>query len=229
MLLLISDRRELRASLAAALTRRGIFLWDVPLESAAHVSHQRDTGGVLLDTVGNPQGAAQLFSLLRERYPALPIAILAAPGQIVSLLADAILREGPIEETTDATEEFYRKGCGWQGETLSSHALAIGAEGEACRYLGYSLSLSPLERRILACLFYRSPRYTSPEELLELCFPSTAHRIQNVAVQIGRINRAAAHIDPRPLIVNRYGVGYRLREGILDTPPHHTTEVLQAL
>lgn len=223
MLLLVSDRRELRRALTAALTQRGIFLMDAPIESAAHVSHEKDTGGILLDTRPEPKRASGLFVLLRERYPEMPIALLAAPTEQISLPADAILRQEAIESLAEESEEFYRLHCGWSCEVLSSHALSVGLSTGECRYLGYPLSLTPVERRILACLFYRAPRETSGEDLLELCCASSAHTVRNVAVHISRINRAASHIDPRPLIVNRYGVGYRLREGILEV----TSDTLQ--
>ena len=50
---------------------------------------------------------------------------------------------------------------------------------------------------------------------MSLCYPCEYKSISNLAVQIHEINRHAMKIDPRPLIVNVYGKGYRLRDGIV--------------
>ena len=225
MILLISDRKELRNALAGALIQRGIFGYRIPLESAAYVCRKKDTGGILLDTVTDPVRANLLFDELRREYPSLPIALLVPPGVTVSCLADAVLRETDVEELAEHAEEFYRCACGWSGTILSSYALYLGVSAEDCVYCGYPLVISPVEHRILRCLFYRYPRYTSTEDLLELCFPGEGQSIRNVSVHVGRINRAATRIAPEPLISNRYGVGYRLREGILSSEIPTATEL----
>ena len=215
MLLLISDRGSLRTALARALTERGLFVLECTAESAVYVTRKKDVGGVLLDAVPDPAGAARLFRALRAEERELPIAYLAPCARTVDVEADAILREtdGPL---VDAVEDFYVHACGWRAPVLSSHALYVDATPEGTRYMGYAFPLSPLEHRILRCLFYRYPRLTSAEDLLELCCAGGTRSIRNVAVHIGRINRAAARIDARPLIVNTYRVGYRLRDGIAD-------------
>ena len=80
--------------------------------------------------------------------------------------------------------------------------------------MGYPLPLSPRERTILRCLFYRYPRLTPTDELMSLCFPDELITIDNLFLHIGVINQHALKIDPRPLIVNVYDKGYLLREGL---------------
>lgn len=215
MLLLISDRKELRAALVAELTHRGLFVLDAPMENAAFVCEKKDTGGVLLDCVGRHGPGGRLFTLFRASYPQMPIALLAEWEHRVDLAADCILRDREPSALAEDIEDFYRRICGWQGECFSSHALRLVEDPKKTLYLGYPLPLSRGEHRILRCLFYRSPRFTSAEDLLELCCGGGTRSIGNVVLLIQRINRAASHMDPRPLIVNRYGVGYRLRDGIL--------------
>ena len=82
-------------------------------------------------------------------------------------------------------------------------------------YMGYPLPLTAREHSILRCLFYRAPYVTSKIDLMELCYPEGTQSLQNIVVQIRQINQKAARIDRRPLIVNVYGKGYRLRDGIL--------------
>jgi DNA-binding response OmpR family regulator len=214
MLLLISDRKELRDSLASALMQRGVFAFRIPLESAAYVCRRKDTGGILLDTYARGGELRGLFAALRSASPSMPIALLAPKEQSVDLLADAILRESEVDPLADAVLDFYRCTCGWSTEGFSSYALSMGRGAEDCFYYGYRLAISPLEHRMLCCLFYRFPQYTSAEDLLELCCDGEGMSIRNVAVHIGRINREAERIARVPLVTNRYGVGYRLREEI---------------
>ena len=79
--------------------------------------------------------------------------------------------------------------------------------------MGYPLPLSPRESTILRCLLYRYPHLTPTDELMSLCFPDERINIENLFVHISVINQRAMKIDPRPLIVNTYGKGYRLRDG----------------
>ena len=111
--------------------------------------------------------------------------------------------------------DFCITDCNWRRKPLSTFALTVGDVPEATLYMGYRLPLSPKEHTILRCLFYRSPYETSADDLLSLCYPTEPVKRENLTVLIARINRKASLIDPNPLIVNRYGKGYRLRDGIL--------------
>ena len=81
-------------------------------------------------------------------------------------------------------------------------------------YMGLSMTLSPSEYRVLHCIFYHSPRPTSTALLTSLLANEGAKNESALGVLIHRINQKAAEVDPRPLIVNEYGKGYRLRNGI---------------
>ena len=213
MLLLITDRPLLARVLTERLSENDIFLFRAPLETARMICDRRDTGGVILDCVGARESSEALCRDLRMRYSEMPIAAIVPPKVLADLPVDMLLRDGDLEAICDGALEFCRL-CGWRHETLRVHDLSVGNTPEHVYYMGYPLTLAPREYAILRCLFYRMPRLTSADELMSLCFPGARIGIANLSVQIASINRRATEIDPRPLIVNVYGKGYRLREGL---------------
>ncbi len=215
MLVLITDRRDFGRTLASRLRESGIFMIRCPAEIALFTCERYDTGGVLLDAVPDLPLAERLCAALRNTYPELPIAVIATSFQMPNLKAESILRDvGDIPTLAEEVMDFYRVDCGWRFSALSVYRLTVGTDRLQTRYMGYPLLLTPTEHTLLRCLFYRSPRVTCSDELLMLCFPDGKQKASNLAVHIASINRKAAAIDPSPLIVNVYGKGYRLRDGL---------------
>ena len=214
MLIFITDRRDFGRAVSAILRKKGIFLIQCPLEVALFTCERYDTGGVVLDAVTDLSAAERLCAALRQAYPPMPIAVIAAKEQCPDLPADRILRDmGDTVILADAAEQFYQVDCGWNLPVFSFYYLSVGITPDSAVYMGYPLSLSPTEHMLLRCLFYRYPHVTSADELLTLCF-DRAQSAANLSVHISNINRRAAQLDPRPLIVNVYGKGYRLRHGL---------------
>lgn len=214
MLILITDRRDFGKELASILMDQGIFTFECPLETGAFFCEEKDTGGVLLDCTTSLESGEALCRQLRHTYPQMPILALVASNDVPNLEADTLLRDQPIASLLPDVLDFCRC-CGWSDEPLSSYFLTVGETPDKVFYMGYPLLLPPKAFRILQCLFYRYPAMTSAEDLMMLCYPNGRERAGNLAVQIHRINKCAAKIDPRPLVINRYGKGYRLRNGIL--------------
>lgn len=73
------------------------------------------------------------------------------------------------------------------------------------------------KRNFIRYRFYRAPELTASDDLMSLCYPGEYKRISNLTLPVHEINQRALKFDPRPLIVNMYGKGYRLREGILES------------
>lgn len=215
MLILVTDRRAFGESLASRLLQSGIFSLRASHDAASFLCEAKDCGGVLLDGAASPQKSEALCRELRTRYPELPIALLLPKGYLPSSPADRFLREGE-EEMTDALLDFCHTLCGWPTGEMSTFSLTVGKDPTGTRYMGYPLPLSPREHVLLRCLFYRAPRLTSCDDLLSLCYPTDPPTAASLSVTVSAINRRASAIDPRPLIVNVYGKGYRLRRGILD-------------
>ncbi|MBQ8432847.1 MAG: helix-turn-helix domain-containing protein [Clostridia bacterium] len=215
MFIVITDDKALGGRLCRDLTAHGIFAMQCAPEVGTFYCREKDTGGVLLDATASLGTAEALCRDLRREYPRLPIAALVTPEQIPAMDADAIWRQSdPVLLLPDLLDFCYRV-CGWTPAPLSTYYLRVGVDGGTPLYMGRPLRLSPREQQILHCLFYRYPKPTTVGDLMEICYGSNALTVENLAVQIHRINRRAQKIDPRPLIVNRYGVGYQLRDGIL--------------
>ena len=214
MLLIITDREGWASRLSPFLLERGIYHLCVPHAYGAFTCEREDTGAVILDCVPSLSRGEHLCADLKKRYPELPIALVATPEAIVNAHADAVFRNENFEMLCENILSFCL-ASGWRSAPLSTFYLRLAHPNKA-EYMGQPLSLSPAEFRILHCIFYHSPRPTSTELLVALSALDGAKNEAALAVLIHRINQKAALLDPRPLIVNEYGKGYRLRDGIIE-------------
>ncbi len=214
MLILITDRRSFGKELGTCLRQSGIFLVQCPTETAQFTCERYDTGGVLLDTVGAP-AAETLCNRLRLTYPELPIAAIIPNGQRTDLQIERILYEdGSLDRLAQQAIRFYKADCGWCSSPLSLYRLTVGQDRRDTVYMGYPLTLTSTEHLLLRYLLYRMPQITEANELLAVCFADGTQKKANLNVHIANINRKAAAIHPSPLVVNVYGKGYRLRDGL---------------
>lgn len=214
MLILITDRSALAARLSPLLLQNGIYHLCTPLSLATFTCEKEDTGAVVLDAVTSLSQGEHICAALKRSYPDLPVAMIAAEESRVNAHADMILRDGDLDRICeDILSLCYTNG--WVSTPLSTFYLRMEPETGRAYYMGFPLSLSPTEFRILHCIFYRSPRPTGTELLLALCGTEGPSDVNSLGVLIHRINKRAAEIDARPLVVNEYARGYRLRDGIL--------------
>ena len=213
MLLIITDREGWASRLSPLLLENGIYHLCVPASFAAFACEREDTGAVILDCVPSLSRGEHICADLKKRYPALPVAMVVAPEARPNAHADAVLRDRSLDTLCKNVVSLCHAN-GWSAAPLSTYYLRLTPPDRA-DYMGLPLSLSPAEFRILHCIFYRSPRPTDSEHLVALCADEGASSEESLAVLIHRINQKAAEIDPRPLVVNEYGKGYRIRDGIL--------------
>ena len=219
MLVLVTAHKSRHLELVHTLLGYGIFTYVTTPDAAQAVCRDKDTGGVVLDCVGMLTAGEALCRALRAEYPLLPIAAMVAADAVPNMEIHALLREGDPARLTADLLDFCQRTCGWRTSVLSTFSLTVTNAPEETVYMGYRMPLSAREHTVLRCLFYRSPSYTTADDLLALCYPQGHQRAANLTVQICNINRRAARIDPRPLIVNHRGRGYRLRYGIVPLPP----------
>ena len=216
MLVIITDQRELGNQIGGHLFQKGVYFYQTPLETGLFYCEAKDTGGVILDCTDTSHKGDRLFDALRQRYPEMPIAVLCKRTRhSPPPNANLILWDAEPDTLLPHLENFCFDTCGWQRATLSTAYLTVGKDPSKTAYMGCRLKLAPKENELLRCLLYRSPRLTSAEDLGRLCNPFGSIRASTVTIQIRNINLRAAAIDSRPLIVNEYGKGYRLRDGII--------------
>jgi DNA-binding response OmpR family regulator len=213
MLLIITDREGWASHLSPLLLRDGIYHLCVPTSYGTFTCEREDTGAVILDCVPSLTRGEHVCADLKRRYPNLPVAMVVAPEARPNAPADAVLRDENLDTLCENIISLCRAN-GWSASPLSTYYLRL-APPDCAEYMGLTLPLSPAEFRILHCIFYHSPRPTSTELLIALLANEGAKSEDALGVLIHRINQKAAEIDPRPLIVNEYGKGYRLRDGIL--------------
>lgn len=214
MLLLITDREGWASHLSPILLKNGIYHLCVPLSFGTFICEREDTGAVILDCVPSLTQGEHICASLKRTYPDLPVAIVVTHNARPNARADAVLRDENLDTLCENIISLC-KANGWSSDTLSTYYLRMSAP-DCVHYMGLQMTLSPAEFRILHCIFYRSPRPTGTEQLLALSAGEGAKNEDALAVLIHRINQKAAKIDTRPLIINEYGKGYRLRDGIID-------------
>ena len=213
MLLIITDREGWASRLSPILLENGIYHLCVPMSFGTFSCEREDTGAVILDCVPSLSRGEHICADLKKRYPDMPVAVVATPTAVVNARADAVLRDENFDTLCENILSLCRAN-GWSFAPLSTYYLRL-APPDCAEYMGLSLPLSPAEFRILHCIFYHSPRPTSTELLVALSAGEGAKNETSLAVLIHRINQKAAEIDPRPLIVNEYGKGYRIRDGLI--------------
>ena len=216
MLLFVTEDRGRHSETVKRLVKYGIFLYVCPYETAEFLCRKKDIGGVVMDCVAALRNGEKLCAAFRRDYPdAMPIAAIAATESIPDLLIDRLIREGK-DDLFEEIYDFCVKNCGWSTASLSTFRLTVDEDPQKNLYMGHPFPLPTRAQNILRCVFYRSPKTTPTDDLLTLCFPEGTQSVDNLATQIRKINLRAKQIDPRPLIINEYGKGYRLRDGILN-------------
>ena len=216
MILFVTERREYHLESLRRLIAQGIFLYPCRFSSAVKLCRKKDIGGVVIDCVGEMPRSEIVCARLRQTQPdEMPIAAIVTPKSIPCLAIDRLIRDDG-KDLFDDLLDFSKVNCGWSTEPLSTFRLRVGNRTEDTLYMGHPFPLPPRAHSILRCLFYRAPALTSTKDLLRLCYPEAVQNPNNLATQIRNINLLAKEIDPRPLIINEYGKGYRLRDGILN-------------
>ena len=216
MLVIVTERTAWFQRLAVRFHAKGIFFYLCHPDVAEFYCREKDTGGVIVDCIPALSAREELCRTLHTTYPEMPIAVIVPPRSVPDLPAVRIFRDtGARDRLFSDMVDFARVNCGMRTERLSTFSLLISENRRATQYMGYLMPLSVQEHKILRFLFYRAPLTTSIDDLASICYVDGSQCVENVSVMIARINRHAAAIDPRPLIVNEYGKGYRLRDGIL--------------
>lgn len=214
MLLWVTENADKHRSTLQALLEKGIFTYVCPYETAAFYCDKKDIGGVILDCVSAIGLGERLCAQLRQSYTEkFPIAALLTENAQTSMLADSLIRTDGEPNQSILT---FCRSCGWQTDPITLYHLTVGADPTQNRYMGQRLRISKSAHAILRCIAYRAPHPTSTDDLLSLCFPQKQASEKQLIATIREINRLAADIDPRPLIVCERGKGYRLRNGICD-------------
>lgn len=215
MLLLVTDRNRFGKQLVDALLSKGVYLFRASYETGAFYCREKDTGGVIFDGVPSLAAAEFLCKSLKNEYPELPTALLVTRSAIPNAKADCIIRESDPEAIFSRVLEFATEVCGFRTSTLSTFHLTVGESKDEVYYKGYPLALSQKEYELLRILFYRAPKWTSADDLMELCYPEGDAKIDALFALVSRINAKVKESDGAPLILSERKNGYRLRGAVM--------------
>ena len=215
MFLFVSQRKAYSKLILESLTQTGAFLMLAPPATACFYCQKKETGGVILDCVTDPRKSHTLCDRIRKMYPDIPIAAIVSGQAVPDLCADIVIRDtGDPAFLVAQLRIFLTKICDWTAQKLSTYSLTVHSDPNLpTYYMGSPLHLTTKEHRLLYCLFYRAPRSTTADDLLDLCYHEPCS-ITMLNTLIRRINRQASQIHPPTLII-REGDTYRLRDGIL--------------
>ncbi len=213
MLLLFSDNAQFGSQLAKDLRQEGISVSSHDPDFAESVCERIDFCGVILDGRHRPREFAELSQKLFLSYPDLPIAFLTETTPSIFPCASRILFSRNDEQMFDSVLTFCRDCMG--EENYATFALQHSPEDATFTYLGYPLSLSDYEYRLLLCLFRHAPNAVNTDELLSTAFPSAQTPQSTLSTMVKRINDAARSISGLKLVQSVYGKGYRLCDGIV--------------
>ena len=220
MLLLFSDNAQFGSHLAKSLREVGIAIASHDPDFAESVCERVDFCGVILDGRNQSREFAELSQRLFLAYPDLPIAFLTETIPTTFPCASRILFLKDEQQIFESVLGFCRECMG--EENYATFALQHSQKDAAFTYLGYPLSLSDYEYRLLLCLFRHAPKAVSTDELLSTIFPS-AHTPQSTLSTLAkRINEAARSISGLKLVQSVYGKGYRLCDGIVRKSTSHS-------
>ena len=95
---------------------------------------------------------------------------------------------------------------------VNSNSLYVDKGRSQIFYLGYKLNLSKSEFKIICAIAGSTVEYITAESILRECFTNKDVKPGNVAAHICNINRKAAVIGGRKIILSKYDTGYKLNE-----------------
>ena len=79
-------------------------------------------------------------------------------------------------------------------------------------YLGYDMKLSKTEYAIFDCIYKSGENFISAGQIIHNCYTDKKPGTGDVAAHICHINKKADNIGYRPLIISKYGVGYKITD-----------------
>ena len=215
MLLLVTDRSAFGKQLTQKLLQAGVYAFRVPYETGAFYCEEKDTGGVIFDGIPSLKKAEDLCKSLKKLYSELPTAIMLSLDATPDAKADMLIRETDPAALFERVLEFATMVCGFRTSALSTFHLTVGESKDDVFYKGYRLALSQKEYELLRILFYRAPKWTSADDLMELCYPEGKAKISALFSLVSRINAKVKEFGEAPLILCEKRVGYRLRDAVM--------------
>lgn len=215
-ILIIEDQRDLAESLWDFLERRGHRV-DHALDGLQGLRMALSGGfDVIVLDLGLPRlDGLDVCARLRAGGSAVPVLMLTARDTLDDKLAgfgrgadDYLVKPFAMRELEARLHNLHRRSRA--SATLKVADLQLTPHtGEAMR-AGQSLSLSPLQRRLLEVLLRASPAVLDSATLIDQVWGETAPGVDALHTLVRTLRAAIDRPFARPLIRTVHGIGYRL-------------------
>ncbi len=203
MLLTLSDNTELLRRFEAIYFSESIFSLFSSVKNASNFVEfeTKAIDFVIIDASASLKEARMARNRLRSVFPCAKIVFWASKP----LSSDRNFTLSSIDEILNFVGEIAKKRKAFFDDKL----FKIVPHDTNARLLGYPLRLTKNEHKILLLLASETGREFSCSEILSLAFPFSQNLSNNqLAVHICNINKKAALISGRKLILNPHKNGY---------------------
>lgn len=215
-ILIIEDQRDLAESLWDFLERRGHRV-DHALDGLQGLRMALSGGfDVIVLDLGLPRlDGLDVCARLRAGGSAVPVLMLTARDTLDDKLAgfgrgadDYLVKPFAMRELEARLHNLHRR-CRASATLQVADLQLTPHTGEAMR-AGQSLSLSPLQRRLLEVLLRASPAVLDSATLIDQVWGETAPGVDALHTLVRTLRAAIDRPFARPLIRTVHGIGYRL-------------------
>jgi DNA-binding response OmpR family regulator len=194
-------------------------------EHARSLARSRPIRAIVIGLLESPHGAIELLEEIRDNvcvapwHECLPAIVLRAAAGPLDLLRafeagadDFIAREGPVylELRARLRAVLRRAETDLSTPVLQVGSLEIDTDGRQVRLAGAPVPLSRLEYELLVHLARNPTGVCSKQELLGAIWNRRAGNARTVDSHASRLRRKLDAAGARDLVVNVWGVGYRL-------------------
>ena len=227
VILVVEDSDTILAYLTTVLRRGGYRVRTASDgEAALREFHADRPDLVLLDLWMPRVDGWTVLQKIREVDEAIPVIILTASEQsegakvrgLMGGADDYLLKPIGAPELLARVAALLRRqraGAGASADTLYSDGrISIDFANSVVRVNGDTVSLTPLEFRLLATFVRRAGEILSPQDLMQLVWNDyTTATVDPVKVYVGYLRRKLAAADAGDLIETVRGFGYRYGRG----------------
>jgi two-component system response regulator PhoP len=219
--LLIEDELRLAENVAAALREGPGFAVDCAEdgETGVALANNRCYDLIVLDLMLPRLDGIGVLKRLRAGRDETPVLILTARSEVGSTITllnagadDYLTKPFDLGELLARAKVLIRRGKGVAHPTLRSGDIVVNTLEQSVHRAGESITLSPMEYRILEYLMHRPRVVVSKRELLEHLYDyNWEHHSNVIEVHVSNLRRKLSGSDQQSSIETLRGRGYRLQ------------------
>jgi DNA-binding response OmpR family regulator len=218
--LVIEDEQRLAENVAAALREGPGFAVDCAEDGEVGITlaEQRCYDLVILDLMLPKLDGLGVLKRMRSQKDETPVLVLTARGEVGSTINllnagadDYLSKPFDLGELLARSKALIRRGKGVAHPTLTVGDLVLNTLEQTVHRAGESVTLSPMEYRILEYLMHRPRVIVSKQELLEHLYDyNWEHHSNVIEVHVSNLRKKISGGEEASSIETLRGRGYRL-------------------